>query len=253
MPQARPHRQFSACATSSEARTRIVVVPVQSIRSEPGEITIRPFRAGDEPQLLAGHNQIFPPRSLAHWQWKFRDNPTGQVHTMVADHERDGIVGAYVTLPSLYVVEGEQRLADLEQVNADAWPWAPWMYAARDTDMIVPESGGAPVYEGLRLARPRPGAPGQLDYFEFGQVVQTDEGENIGLRAAGSPGWQLIAYTGHLGGAPITAADFPRDGGPAWPEDDDARTAAAAFTSSAFSSSAAAIDARPTMKVTREE
>jgi hypothetical protein len=47
------------------------------------------------------------------------------------------------------------------------------------------------------------------------------------LRAAGSPGWQLIAYTGLLGGAPITAADLPRDGGPAWPEDDDARTGAA--------------------------
>ena len=123
--------------------------------------------------------------------------------------------------------EGDQRLEDLEQVSADAWPWAPWMYAARDTDMIVPESGGAPVYEGLRLARPRPGAPGQLDYFEFGRIVQDDEGERIGLRAAGSPGWQLIAYTGLLGGAPITAAELPRDGGPAWPEDDDARTAAA--------------------------
>ena len=73
--------------------------------------------------------------------------------------------------------------------------------------MIIPENGAAPVYEGLRIARPRPGAPGQLDYFEFGQVVQTDEGERIGLRAAGSPGWQLIAYAGLLGGAPITAAD----------------------------------------------
>jgi hypothetical protein len=123
--------------------------------------------------------------------------------------------------------EGDQRLEDLEQVSADAWPWAPWMYAARDTDMIVPESGGAPVYEGLRLARPRPGAPGQLDYFEFGRIIQDDEGERIGLRAAGSPGWQLIEYTGLLGGAPITAAELPRDGGPAWPEDDDARTAAA--------------------------
>jgi hypothetical protein len=123
--------------------------------------------------------------------------------------------------------EGDQRLEDLEQVSPDAWPWAPWMYAARETEMIVPENGGAPVYEGLRLARPRPGAPGQLDYFEFGRIVQDDEGERIGLRAAGSPGWQLVAYTGLLGGAPITAAELPRDGGPAWPEDDDTRTAAA--------------------------
>jgi hypothetical protein len=74
------------------------------------EITLRPFRQGDEAGLLAGHNQIFPPRSLAHWQWKFRDNPTGQVHTMVAEHERDGIVGAYVTLPATFLVEGKPRL-----------------------------------------------------------------------------------------------------------------------------------------------
>ena len=123
--------------------------------------------------------------------------------------------------------EGDQRLADLEQVSADAWPWAPWMYAVRDTDVIVPELGGAPVHDGLRIARPRPGAPGQLDYYEFGRIVMTDEGERIGVRAAGSPGWQLVDYDGALGGTPIKAADLPREGGPAWPGDDDAVTAAA--------------------------
>ena len=29
-------------------------------------ITIRPYRAGDEGSLLAGHNRIFPERSLEH-------------------------------------------------------------------------------------------------------------------------------------------------------------------------------------------
>jgi hypothetical protein len=57
-----------------------------------------------------GTTRSSPQRSLAHWQWKFRDNPTGQVHTMVAEHETDGIVGAYVTLPER-VVEGKQCLA----------------------------------------------------------------------------------------------------------------------------------------------
>jgi hypothetical protein len=123
--------------------------------------------------------------------------------------------------------EGEERLTDLEQVSPEAWPWAPWMYAVRDVDMIIPENGGAPVYEGLRLARPRAGAPDQLDFLEFGQIVSTDEGERIGLRAAGSPGWQLIAYAGFLNGSPLAAGEFPRDGGPLWPEDDDARTGAA--------------------------
>jgi hypothetical protein len=101
------------------------------------------------------------------------------------------------------------------------------MYAVRDTDVIVPDGGGAPVYEGLRLARPRAGAPGEFDFLEFGQILSTDQGEKIGLRAAGSPSWQLIAYTGTLGGSPLAPTDFPRDGGPMWPEDDDTRTAAA--------------------------
>ncbi|MBL8727272.1 MAG: GNAT family N-acetyltransferase [Planctomycetes bacterium] len=73
-------------------------------------ITIRPYRPGDETGLLAGHNRIFPPRTMAHWLWKFRDNPTGLVHTMVADHEQEGLVGAYVTIPARVVMEGETRI-----------------------------------------------------------------------------------------------------------------------------------------------
>jgi hypothetical protein len=73
-------------------------------------ITIRPFRTGDEASLLRGHNQIFPERSLAHWHWKFRDNPTGQVHVMVAEHEQDGLVGAYVTLPVHAKIEDQRRI-----------------------------------------------------------------------------------------------------------------------------------------------
>ncbi|MCA8950115.1 MAG: GNAT family N-acetyltransferase [Planctomycetes bacterium] len=75
-------------------------------------ITIRPYRPGDEESLLRGHNATFEPhRSLPHWQWKFRDNPTGLIHIMVADHEQDGIVGAYVTLPVQVRIDGEHRIA----------------------------------------------------------------------------------------------------------------------------------------------
>lgn len=76
--------------------------------SEP--ITIRPYRPGDEGSLLQGHNRIFPERSLAHWRWKFADNPTGQVHTMVAEHAEEGIVGAYVTLPVFAKVDEQRRI-----------------------------------------------------------------------------------------------------------------------------------------------
>lgn len=70
-------------------------------------MTLRPFQPGDEQQLLAGHNRIFTPtRSLAHWQWKFRDNPTCQLHTMLAVHEEAGVVGAYVTIPTRFRADG---------------------------------------------------------------------------------------------------------------------------------------------------
>ena len=73
-------------------------------------ITIRPYQPKDLESLLQGHNQIFPKRSLEHWQWKFGDNPTGQIHTMVAAHEQEGIVGAYVTLPAHASIEGQRRI-----------------------------------------------------------------------------------------------------------------------------------------------
>lgn len=75
-------------------------------------ITIRPYQPGDEQALLAAHNKTFEPvRSLAHWNWKFRDNPTGQVHVMVAATASGDIGGAYVTLPVRVRIDGEERLA----------------------------------------------------------------------------------------------------------------------------------------------
>jgi hypothetical protein len=119
--------------------------------------------------------------------------------------------------------EGEERLEELAKIDPEAWPWRPWMYAVRDTEFIVPEDGSAFVYEGLRVARPRPGAAGQFDHLEFGRVLTTPNGERIGLRAAASPTWELVT------GLTLTPEHLPREGGPAWP-DDEASTAARAST-----------------------
>jgi hypothetical protein len=99
------------------------------------------------------------------------------------------------------------------------------MYAARDHDVLIPDTG-APVYEGLRVARPRAGAE-LFDHLEFGRIIETDEGLRIGLRAAGSPSWQLVNYTGLVNDAPLLPAHLARSGGPGWPDDDDIATAAA--------------------------
>jgi hypothetical protein len=150
-----------------------------------------------------------------------------RVYRQAAGRFRDARLTADAEKAARLREEGDERLADLEQVSPDAWPWAPWMYAVRETDVIIPESGGAPVYEGLRVARMRAGAPDQLDYLEFGQIVGTEEGDKIGLRAPGSASWQIIAYSGLLAGTPIAPSELPRDGGPMWPDDDDERTQAA--------------------------
>lgn len=80
-------------------------------------VEIRAYRPGDEHGLLAGYNKVFPtadgvikPRSMAHWLWKYRDNPTGVVHVAVADHREHGIVGCYATMPLRLWVEQEQKI-----------------------------------------------------------------------------------------------------------------------------------------------
>lgn len=80
-------------------------------------ITIRPYRPGDETGVLDCYNRIFPvegvvpPRSLAHWRWKFERNPTGHLHQIVAEHESEGIVGGYAGIPVAIWSEGRDQLA----------------------------------------------------------------------------------------------------------------------------------------------
>src|SRR5262245_34596502 len=80
-----------------------------------GEFEIRAWRKGDEARLLAAHNRQFAAadgeRSLAHWRWKYLDNPTGQVHIAFAEHEQHGIVGCYITLPVPVQIEGRAAVA----------------------------------------------------------------------------------------------------------------------------------------------
>jgi superfamily II DNA or RNA helicase len=82
-------------------------------------------------------------------------------------------------------LEGEERLKDLARVDPAAWPWARWMYAVRDTEVLVPGGGEAPVFEGLRVALPSPWNPEKSQHVEFGRV----KGEAIGVRESGTATW----------------------------------------------------------------
>jgi len=81
-------------------------------------ITIRTYRPGDETAILDCYNRIFPtpdgtipPRSLAHWRWKYHDNPTGLLHHVVAEHETEGVIGGYAGIPVRIWSEGREQLA----------------------------------------------------------------------------------------------------------------------------------------------
>ena len=122
--------------------------------------------------------------------------------------------------------EAEERLEDLERVDVEAWPWAPWAHACRDHRMIVPE-GRCPAWEGLRVAMRRPGAADETAlteddfvFVEFGQVLATPEGEKIAVRQAGESTWSLIRWTGEYNGRELVPADLPSEGGAAWPASD---------------------------------
>jgi hypothetical protein len=106
--------------------------------------------------------------------------------------------------------EGEERLKDLATVDPEAWPWAKWMYAVRDTNLLVPVDGAAPVYEGLRAGVPNAWNPDRTDFVEFGRV----NGVSIGAREAGTATWseQSIEKVAALGLQPEhMGAVFPAD------------------------------------------
>lgn len=61
---------------------------------------IRSYQPGDEEQILALFNAVFAQRrGMAHWRWKFHDNPAGrQITLAVRDDGR--IVGQFAGLPA---------------------------------------------------------------------------------------------------------------------------------------------------------
>ncbi|HKB16005.1 MAG TPA: GNAT family N-acetyltransferase [Planctomycetota bacterium] len=71
----------------------------------PPSVEIRAYRPGDEEAILACFNRVFArenpnfvPRTLAHWRWKFRDNPCGN-RIVLAVTEGGEIVAHYAALP----------------------------------------------------------------------------------------------------------------------------------------------------------
>ena len=113
-------------------------------------------------------------------------------------------------------LEGEERLDDLAKVDPEAWPWARFMYAVRETAVLVTKDTGAPVYEGLRVGTPSRWNPDDIQYAEFGRVT----GTAIGVRQAGTARWQSMDLA-ELDSLALAPEHYTVD----WPEDDDERVA----------------------------
>lgn len=76
------------------------------------DVHIRPYRTGDEVGILTLFNEVFgennptfTPRTSAHWNWQFRDNPHGH-HTYVAEESGGRIVGHYTAIPGIWLEDG---------------------------------------------------------------------------------------------------------------------------------------------------
>ncbi len=115
--------------------------------------------------------------------------------------------------------EAESRLLELEKVDPAAWPWLKWAWKARELPVLHAPDGLSPVFhEGLRVAyAPSAVNPDHIEHFELGRI----HGETIGLRRAGSSGWdeQTLEVLARLGtdGAGLRPEHLDPT---SWPEND---------------------------------
>jgi len=75
---------------------------------------IRPYRNGDEKQILKLRQVVFgdldPVRlKESTWQWQFQNNPSGKAICFVAE-SNGKIVGQYVTIPTRFSIQGKETL-----------------------------------------------------------------------------------------------------------------------------------------------
>jgi hypothetical protein len=79
----------------------------------PAELTIRELRDGDEEAVLDLFARCFPhaPRSLEHFQWKYRHNPFGNARISLALDSEGSVAGHYAGYPVPFRAYGRDVLA----------------------------------------------------------------------------------------------------------------------------------------------
>jgi hypothetical protein len=115
---------------------------------------VREYRPGDEHGILALFRRVFRvERSLAHWRWKYEDNPAGRQVT-VAVSDGGEIVGQFASLPNRGTAAGTPLLfSQLLDHMVERDIHRRGIYAAMTRDFlarfVAPEPGA--VYFGFNL------------------------------------------------------------------------------------------------------
>lgn len=134
------------------------------------EGSIRPFKPGDEHQILTLFKKVFgADRSLEHWRWKFQDNPAG-CNIYVAVSEGGEIVGHYAAIPAI-VARGNERYVFSQVVDV----------------MVDPEFRRGLKKQGIfaRVMKGMETAYGVPDRVAVGYGFPTPEHFQIGQRLVG--------------------------------------------------------------------
>ncbi len=80
-------------------------------------LQIRPYQQGDEAKIVSLFGLVFGrPLTMAYWQWRFRDNPTGHIFVDLAwDGEK--LAGHYAVSPVVLSVRGQEYLTALSMTT----------------------------------------------------------------------------------------------------------------------------------------
>lgn len=88
-----------------------VACETDTCRDPAGRWTIRPYRNGDEVQILELFERVFGvARSLEHWYWKFQANPVGRYYMRLAETPTGELVGQYVGVPVRVTCGGQAAI-----------------------------------------------------------------------------------------------------------------------------------------------
>jgi hypothetical protein len=215
----------------------------------PGNISVRKYQPNDEHAILAAFNAAFHvQRSLAHWRWKYLDNPFGQTWISAA-WDQDTLVAQYAAYPIPLYMDGKVELvcqvADIFTArshrrvghgNTNLMSRTFYHYEQQYCERIIPMGYGfntrniqklgklfwqhkviAPVNQ-YKLAREnllRPGPFAWLQKLRGYKVVRTTQAaewaDQLFERVKGQYGWLLVRSETYLNWRYAKHPDFVHD------------------------------------------